>query len=117
MRKVLAIAFLFLFMGSVASAQWATTPVPNNGAWNQHYPQNWNYPHYGHFPYQYPLNGFPQYFPHPIPTGYITCYAQGTWNGAWFYGIGINQYYASQWALYACANSGQYCHFQGCRYY
>ncbi|MBL7542530.1 MAG: hypothetical protein JNL11_01880 [Bdellovibrionaceae bacterium] len=52
----------------------------------------------------------------PVPQPYVyTCYAQGTFNGLVFYGIGYDTYTANQRALIACQLSGQACILAGCR--
>lgn len=81
---------------------YATTPQSNFA------PQIFS-PGYG--PCPYPTPGFP----YPVPAPYIACFAQGLANGAYFYGISNNVYIASQWAMYACQMTGQYCQIIGCR--
>lgn len=66
-------------------------------------------PYYGAYPYPYP-SPYP-YYGYP----YVTCFAQGLANGAYFYGVSYNVYAANQLALNACLSTGQYCQLTGCR--
>ena len=112
MKHILFVVIALI--GFQTSADWARTPAPsNNHYYNQPQYPHQQYPYYGHSPY-YPNPGWrPAY---PMPQGYITCFAQGMYNGAYFYGIGFNQFTANQWAHYACNSTGQYCQSLGCRY-
>lgn len=67
------------------------------------------YPYYGPYPYPYP-SPYP-YYSYP----YVTCFAQGLANGAYFYGVAYNVYAANQLAMNACWSTGQYCQPTGCR--
>jgi hypothetical protein len=112
--KIFLSVLVLLGLNFQASAQWARTPPPSNNHYYYPpapYPQQ-PYPYYGYCP-SYPNPG---YYPSPMPMGYITCFAQGLANGAYFYGIGMNAFVANQWAQYACQSTGQYCQSLGCRY-
>lgn len=104
--------FIFAFLTALmvmgfqtsARADYATTPHPYPQPAHPNYP-----PYYG----PYPGPAYPVY---PQPGPWVTCFAQGLANGAMFYGVGLNTYAASQWAMYACNSSGQYCQVTGCRF-
>lgn len=55
-------------------------------------------------------------YPYPNPYYYVTCYAQGMYNGMVFYGTAYNAYLANQYAMNACYYSGQPCQPLGCRW-
>lgn len=60
--------------------------------------------------------GYPVYPVPVVPQPYVfTCFAQGTFNGLVFYGLGYDTYTANQRALTACHFSGQACILVGCR--
>lgn len=114
MKNILFTLITLVMISSTAAyaQQWATTPAPQPGHNHGVYPYPGN-AYYGTAPYPYPA---PHPLPFPMPYGYMTCFAQGLANGAYFYGIGVNPLAAQQWAMYACNSTGQYCQIIGCRY-
>lgn len=115
MKNTILALLALMALSFQANADWARTPTPAPSNNHYYYPPQYphqQYPYYGQSPY-YPGQG---YYPSPMPYGYVTCFAQGMMNGAYFYGIGMNPMVANQWAHYACNSSGQYCQSMGCRY-